>query len=452
MISPFSLRNIQLFICLRLFFNARFYYPVFTIMFLDYGLTIEQFAFLNAIWAITIVISEVPSGALADVLGRKTLLVFTASSMIVEMMLIAFVPLGNGTLLFYAFLANRILSGLAEAMASGADEALAYDTLKEHGLEKEWGRVLDIQLRVQSAGYVVAMMIGGFVYDPDALQQIGTFLGQKIELSQQVTMRFPIYLTLLLAVFALAATLLMQEKNRQSHATDFRTSVQQAIRFIRQAADWIIATPYVLVIIFFGTCFDHIMRMLVTLNSQYYRIIGLPEASYGVIGSMIAVIGMFVPRGARYMAENWSPKSNVLILSLVSTLALLGLPLMLPFFGILFMVFVFMVMMTNSFFMSHYLNRITKSEIRATVLSFKGLVFNLAYGGIGLGYGLLFKARRAAVDGGEDAIFQQSLLWFPLYFFILLGLLLFVAKRMLKDVDLPSLLVGNKDKHMRSEP
>jgi len=41
--SPFSIANIRLFILFRILFNSRFYYPVFTILFLDYGLTIEHF-------------------------------------------------------------------------------------------------------------------------------------------------------------------------------------------------------------------------------------------------------------------------------------------------------------------------------------------------------------------------------------------------------------------------
>src|SRR5512133_1085136 len=89
------LPNIRLFVAFRVVFNARFYYPVFTVLFLDFGLSLEQFALLNAVWALTIVLAEVPSGALADLLGRKRLLVTTSLLMIAEMSLLAFVPLGN---------------------------------------------------------------------------------------------------------------------------------------------------------------------------------------------------------------------------------------------------------------------------------------------------------------------------------------------------------------------
>ena len=92
---PFSIHNIRLFISFRVFFNARFYYPVFTILFLDFGLTLEQFALLNAVWAASIVLLEVPSGALADIIGRRNLLVFAGVLMVTEMLLLCFVPRTN---------------------------------------------------------------------------------------------------------------------------------------------------------------------------------------------------------------------------------------------------------------------------------------------------------------------------------------------------------------------
>ena len=42
-------RNLPLFIAFRLLFNARYYYPVFAVIQLDYGLTLPQFAILNTI-------------------------------------------------------------------------------------------------------------------------------------------------------------------------------------------------------------------------------------------------------------------------------------------------------------------------------------------------------------------------------------------------------------------
>ena len=146
---PFQHKNLRLYLWFQIFYNARFYYPVLAILFLDLGLTLDQFVVLNAIWAATILFAEVPSGALADILGRKTLIVTASILMLLEMALLLFAPIDGGWTLFGLCAANRILSGLSEAAASGADQALAYDTLVEHGQEDQWDDALATTMRWQ---------------------------------------------------------------------------------------------------------------------------------------------------------------------------------------------------------------------------------------------------------------------------------------------------------------
>ena len=85
--------NLSRFICFRMFFNARFYYPVFALLFLEHGLTWEEFGILNGIWAISIILLEVPSGALADTIGRKRLIVLGALCMLIEMVALLLAPM-----------------------------------------------------------------------------------------------------------------------------------------------------------------------------------------------------------------------------------------------------------------------------------------------------------------------------------------------------------------------
>ena len=438
--AVFSLANIRLFVAFRVVFNARFYYPVFTILFLDYGLTLEQFALLNTVWALTIVLAEVPSGALADIIGRKQLLVTTSLFMIAEMALIAFVPLGNPRAVFYAFLVNRVLSGLAEALASGADEALAYDTLVERGLATEWPRVIELQMRAQNVGYIVAMTLGAAVYDSRLLNSLFDAFGWQLRLSQQESMRFPVYLTLLFALAAFSITLRMRDPiaGRPQTGTlgrhSFAATLWQVSRLTVQAGGWIVRTPFALAVILFAMTFDHTLRMLVTLTSEYYRLIHLPDASFGLLGSLVAVVGLFVPRVARLMVERYSPQRNMLILAGGSILILALLALFLPYAGLLPMMAVFVGLMLTGFFTSHYLNAITDSRQRATVLSFKGLAFNAAYGFIGLVFAALVRHKRielAAMHADwsgsavTDAAFRQAVAYFPWY--LAVGLLVAAA-------------------------
>ncbi len=447
--SPFSHRNIRCFIFFRLFFNARFYYPVFAILFLDYGLTIEQFALLNSVWAATIVVAEVPSGALADLIGRKQLLVTTSVLMILEMLLLSFVPLENITLVFWAFLLNRVLSGLAEAMASGADEALAYDSLKKQGNEEQWPRVLSVTMRTNSLGSLITMSLGALIYDPDIVNKIMALIGSPMVLDQQTTMRFPIYLTLILGFLSLGTVLLMKETQDTTEQSETSTNhvqnVISALKLTLQAGGWILRTPFALVIILFAMAYDHVLRMVITMTSQFFRLISLPEASFGIIGAGMSLIGLFVPKIAEKMVARYTPVQNMLWLSLITMTALVGICAFIPYLGLIPMAFVSAGLMLTAFFTSHYLNKITESDQRATVLSFKGLAFNLAYGLIGVGFATLMAGMRNITTMAnpefseaviENISFKSATIWFIPYTMVMLFGAILLAKYLLRKTNI----------------
>src|ERR1700737_477527 len=159
-------RNWRRFVLFRLLFSSRFYYPVLAVLFLDLGLSATQYTLLNFAWAIAIVCTDLPAGALADRIGRRPLVVAAGAAMVIEMVVLSVAPTHGGTLLFLLCLANRLLSGIAEGLASGADEAPFFDSLAESGRSAEWPQVLDQVTRYQSVGMVVAMVVGGAIYDP----------------------------------------------------------------------------------------------------------------------------------------------------------------------------------------------------------------------------------------------------------------------------------------------
>ncbi|MEX1298494.1 MAG: MFS transporter [Desulfotignum sp.] len=423
--TPFDIPDIRWFIAFRVFFNSRFYYPVFTILFLDFGLTVAQFSVLNAVWAATIVLAEVPSGAVADIIGRKRLLNFAAGVMIVEIGIISFMPRIDPVLIFSVFLVNRVLSGLAEAAASGADEALAYDSLHEAGMADQWGRVLEVLMRYQAIGFVIAMTTGAAVYDPHLMGRVADWMGLGVTLTQEMTMRFPLYLTFVLALLAFVSTLKMTEPEQEAADPDPSTrSVKQTLAVTLNAGIWILKTPFVLWVMLFGMLLDGTIRMVITLSSQYYRMIGIPESIFGVMGSVVALLGVVVPKIARQIAENRSPKAALLI---AAGLAVAGLAAMNGFWhwvGIVPALVTFAAMNFTGFFVSFYINRETDSRQRATVLSFKGLSYNISYGLLGVAYALVLKLAKTGVDSAsglspemiENQVFVDTFFWFPLFF------------------------------------
>lgn len=438
--GPFSVPNIRWFIAFRLFFNSRFYYPVFTILFLDFGLTVAQFSILNAVWAATIVLAEVPSGALADIVGRRRLLIFAAATMIVEVGLISFMPATNPALVFSVFLANRVLSGLAEAASSGADEALAYDALRDAGMADQWGRVLELLMRFQSIGFVVAMSTGAAIYDPQLVGRLTGFLGMDTAWDQSVTMRFPLYLTFILALLALAATLRMSETNGRDTA-DGTPDLGETLGLTLRAGGWILKTPFVLTVMLFGMLFDGVIRMVITLNSQYYRMIEIPESVFGLIGSLVALLGMVVPKIARRIAENRPPSHALWLTAALAASGMISMNFFWPYAGMIPALVTFSAMYFTGFFVSFYVNRETDSAQRATVLSFKGLSYNVSYGLLGILYALMLRQAKQAADAGlsasalENQVFTDTFFWFPLFFCTGFVCLIIVCRLWLRSPD-----------------
>ena len=98
--------------------------------------------------------------------------------------------------------------------------------------------------------------------------------------------------------------------------------------------------------------------------------------------------------------------------------------------------------MFTSFFTSHYLNRITDSRQRATVLGFKGLAFNLAYGLIGVAFALLIARLRDSelqLNPGmsepllEAETFMSATFWFLPYTGAILAVCCLLAGFLLRN-------------------
>ncbi len=440
--------NLRRFILFRLLYSARFYYPVFTVLFLDYGLTLEQFSILNLIWAVSIVVAEVPSGALADLVGRKNLVVFAAALMVVEMALILFAPTGASPWLFIMFLGNRLCSGLSEAAASGADEALAYDSLKALGREEQWSALLEKNSVVVAVGFFTSMILGGLVYDPAIVNGALARLNPDWQLAGDMIIRLPVLLTLITAIAVLFTALGMydldaEEREAEADEQALQTSRWQlivgAFRQILVAGQWTVAHRFVLFVIIAALALDSTGRQFVVLASEYWRAIEIPVPLFGIVGASLSLLAIVNARISRLLVHHCSPLVNFLILSAILLVGLSGIALAIPLWGVLFAVGAFAMMSMVQFMSSYYLNKEADSKMRATVLSFKGLALNLGLAVASLLYTLWVAAIRTAqptdaqVAEIQQTVFTQSLIAFPFYYLLLFAVILLLSRWLISD-------------------
>lgn len=403
--GPFASRNPRLFVFFTVLYNARAYYPVLAVFFMDLGLTLQQFVLLNAVWAATIVVLEVPSGALADTLGRKRLLIFASVLMVLEMGLLLVAPRDAGWWLFGLCLVNRVLSGVSEAAVSGADEAIAYDALAESGRREAWDIVLATAMRWRAAGFLIAMTAGGLLYDASWLNRL---LPDALQVSVGVSRRLPVVLVFLQAIACLLIAIRFEEvvavaKTRVGFVERCQSALRLTVRTIAMA----VKTRSVLLVLAGGLLIDCVARNFATINSGYYRMIGVPDWAFGLLGSLVAVGNWFVPGIAAKVNQKRSPTGALMAGGVVTLVALFLLAPAWPLGGLVSAMVLMMMLGFVGFTVSRHLHHVAESSQRATLLSVKGLIFNLGYGC----WSLVFSGLLVAAREEGNAAFQHALLW-----------------------------------------
>lgn len=404
--------NVRLFIGFRLLFGIRYYYPVLAVFFIDSGISTGQYALLNAAWAATIVLLELPSGALADQIGRRNLVVFASALMVLEMAALVFAP-SVGPWLFLFFLANRILSGAAEAAASGADEALAYDSLAANGQTAQWPRVMEKLGHWQSLCFFCAMLLGAAVYDPASLNCVLGWLGIDTQLTAEQTRRLPVALTLLHALGAFSLALCMKEPPGFRRKT---ASLAAMWRDIWKVGCWIWHNPAVRFVLLIAVLIDASVRMLLTFNSTYYRLLEVPDGWFGLLGACFALLGIPAATFGRRLAESRRPWKSYAQLAVITLVSLAGVAMILPGWGLLFMGVAGMMFGASAQLLSFQLNQFASDAQRATALSFRGLTMNLAYGAAGILFFLGSKQLQSQGALAEATILAKMLPWLPILF------------------------------------
>lgn len=417
--SAAASRNIALFVAFRILFNARFYYPVFMVMFLDFGITVGEFGILNAVWAAAIVLVEVPSGALADLIGRQRLLVAGAALMVCEMLVLCLVPVPSPWVM-PALVLNRLVSGIAEAFISGADEALAFDSLQVTGRAAEWPRVLERLMQWGGVVMIVTMVTGSLVYDPGAVNLAAAWCGLAGGRTQAETFRLPVWLTLACAVGALGTALAMREPPRAVAAARL-TGLMAPFRQTLATGRWMLTQPLVLVVIVAGVLIDQPIRQVLVVASEIYREIGVPERFFGLISAGSAIVGLLTATPMRRLAVTCTPRFNAAVLAAMTFVGLAGTVALVPMWSIGFYMLLAMALRLVVFLQSHYLNQLVDSSQRATVLSFRGLAVNVGYGLMSLGFAAAVAGLDRASGAGPAAgavgeSFRVVLACLPWYF------------------------------------
>jgi MFS family permease len=160
-------------------------YPVYALLFAGTGLSVWQITSLFVIWSGSSLVLEVPSGAWADAVSRRLLLVVGPLFTAVTFVSWAVFPT------YWVFALGFLLWGLKGALASGALEALVYEELERVGAADRYATIMGRASAAGTIGVVLAMALAAPVLAVGGYPAVGVVSAVVGVLTAAVAAAFP---------------------------------------------------------------------------------------------------------------------------------------------------------------------------------------------------------------------------------------------------------------------
>lgn len=341
-------RNIWLLYVFQIVRNFSLFIPIIVPFFQENGLSQTNIYVLQSLFAITIVILEIPTGYFADYVGRKQSLflgaLFSTCGFIMYSLAYGFLPI----------LFAEVMLGIGYSFISGADTALAYDSFAAEGEE---GKYLGFAARSNSLtgmSEALASVIGGFL----AL----------------MSLRTPLIVEAVLYACTIPLALFLTEPKRIK--TALRNPWRDVLRITKYALHGHMEIKW---LIFYGATVATLTHTMVWLTQPYYQLVGIPLGWFGILWAVqLCMMALFAYYSDRY--EKWLGKKYALIsFPIIGCFSYLVLALFPSVVTIPILLGFYFVRGVHIPILHHYVNSIVESDIRATVLSVKNLVQKLIY-------------------------------------------------------------------------
>jgi len=332
--------------------------PIWVVFLQRKGLGLTQIGLLEGFaWVLTAAL-EVPSGAIADRVGRKASIALGAFLYSIAMFLILADALSPAFLLGYA------LWNSSTAFVSGADSALLYDSLKASGRTSEAAKQTGRYAAIQQASQGIASVVGAAIATID-MELCFTLCG----------------------LGGLAATaLVLTVKEPPRHGDDGESALGYW-KNLRTAIGIAARRPVVRALLLINATILVVPLVVYYVLLQPYAIgVGLPLASLGIIVLAVQMTTVAASWLAHRVGGRWDLTTIVAagVAVLLGATGILGAFPSVP--SVALMLAVALVPALIGPLMTARLNDLIPSGQRATILSLGALLFEL---GLAVGMPLL---------------------------------------------------------------
>lgn len=312
------------------------------------GFNLFEVGLLEMVFHLTSLSMEVPTGVIADVFGRKISRILGILSYFIYIFIMIF----SGS--FGVILIGFIFCGLSFTFESGSGEALVYDSLKLMNEEKRFMKVNGMKEVIYQIAGAISLVLGGYV------------ISISFNLSWYLTLGFYV-LAMIVIMFMIETPIVEKVKNLKLKELLYNQYVVSTRVVFGNKRILYLTIIGAMMAAPITTLFLYLPDHLSTLNYSYFQM-GLLLGAHLSLG---AVGGFFAHELEKKYKEKKILYFIPLFMAICFWLLLVDELIIIPFILLGFFDSIFYVVLGD------YINRIVPSEIRATVLSYGGMMFSL---------------------------------------------------------------------------
>jgi len=338
-------KNIWKFYLYRIFSSLMFTTPVFVLFYQANGLNTTQVMILQSVYTAIVMLAVIPSGIVADYIGRKKVLVANAVFFALAWFIFA---ISYG---FWGFLIAESIIAVSSAMWAAAGNPFFYDNLRELGKEGSFKRLYGNVIAINSVSWGLSALVGGFI----AVNNL----------------RIPYWATVIVGVIALLITFSFTDTEKYKHGDKhYFTHLKNAFDFARKH-------PRIRLFMFYSAIMFAVGFAVFMFFQPYFQLIKVPLAYFGVIYLAMYGLSALGSKIAHRIEEYFGEKKILIINLVVLILCVFGMSRGFVVLGVVFPIIIFFNSGLLDPILADYLNKNIESHHRATVLSLHTLLTQL---------------------------------------------------------------------------
>lgn len=312
------------------------------------GLSLFEIGLMETVYHISSFSMEIPTGAVADLLGRRVSRILGSIMTIISIVIMIF---GQNV---FAFALSFFFTALGNNLESGAGEALIYDSLKEIGEEKNYMKIRGRNELVMQVSKTVSLLIGGY---------IATLSYEKVYLVALVAASVTAIQT-----FTFVEPTIGKVKKQASPWQTFIHQITSSFMVLKQNKELL---EMILALELFSTFYVTIFFYL----QNYLKALGNSEFQIGVILSIGALFAAITATQVYKLEKKFNLNHLIITSIIIAVIAFWGMTLS----GIEKYAFIILSAIEGLLFVviGDYINRWIPSDKRATVLSFQSMIFSV---------------------------------------------------------------------------